>query len=287
MGGFDLMQNQSSDRNRARRLYCQASVQRFLGRRERASELCHAALRCADYSKAHNMLAGLEMPGEDYFRVLARIHAHLKPATYVEIGIDQGRSFEIVAAETLTLGIDPNPRLQKPPGLRQRVFAQTSDDFFAKTDVKAELGDRRVDLAFIDGMHQFEFALRDFVNLEQYCSLDSTILIHDVYPIDAMSAARERVSSFWSGDIWRLILILKKYRPDLTVHTIAARPTGLGIVQNLDPGSTVLRDRLGEIIQEFLAVNLTVLDGRKKEMLSTFPNDWPSIARLLDSKGRS
>ena len=92
-----------------------------------------------------------------------------------------------------------------------------------------------MDLAFIDGMHQFEFALRDFINIEKYCSADSIILIHDVYPIDATSAARERASWFWSGDIWRLILMLNKYRPDLSVNVIAARPTGLAIVQNLDP----------------------------------------------------
>lgn len=232
------------------------------------------------------MLAELELPGEDYFRVLARIHEYLEPATYVEIGIDQGRSFEIVRPETLTLGIDPNPRLQKAAGARQRVFAQTSDEFFDKNDVKAELGGKTVDLAFIDGMHQFEFAFRDFLNLERYCSSESIILIHDVYPIDAISAARERISTFWSGDIWRLILLLKKYRPDLTVNTIGARPTGLGIVQNLDPQSRVLAERRLEIIDEFLAVDISVLEGRKKEMLNHFPNDWASIARLIDARKR-
>jgi hypothetical protein len=280
------MQNRNADRGSARRLYYQASVQRFLGRTQRAAELCHAALQYADYSKARNMLADMELPGEDYFRVLARIHEYLKPATYVEIGIDQGRSFEIVRPETLTLGIDPNPRLQKPPGPRQRVFAQTSDDFFERNDVTAELGGKTVDLAFIDGMHQFEFAFRDFINLEKYCSPESIILIHDVYPIDAISAARERISAFWSGDIWRLILLLKKYRPDLTVNTIGARPTGLGIVQNLDPTSRVLEQGKLEIIDEFLALDMSVLEGRKKEMLNHLANDWASIARLIDARRR-
>ena len=59
------------------------------------------------------MLAELEFPGEDYFQVLARIHEHLKPATYLEIGIDQGQSFEIVSPETIALGVDPNPRIRK------------------------------------------------------------------------------------------------------------------------------------------------------------------------------
>ena len=89
----------------ARRLYRRARLQRLLGRPQRTAELCHAALQTADYSmahlKAHQMLAELEFPGEDYFRVLARIHEHLKPATYLEIGVDQGHSFEIVRPETL------------------------------------------------------------------------------------------------------------------------------------------------------------------------------------------
>jgi len=277
--------------NSARRLYRRAFIQRLLGRPQRAAELCHAALQTADYSmvhlRAHHMLAELEFPGEDYLRVLARIHQHLKPATYLEIGIDQGGSFGLVRPETLALGVDPHPRLRKPLGSRQRVFAQTSDEFFAQCDVISELGGKTLDLAFIDGLHQLEFALRDFINVEKCCSADSVVLIHDVYPIDATSAARERASWFWSGDIWRLILILKKYRPDLTVNVIGVRPTGLGIVQNLDPHSGVLAERQHEIIEEFLALDISVLDGRKDEMLNRFPNDWPSIARLIDTRGRA
>jgi hypothetical protein len=232
------------------------------------------------------MLAELEFPGEDYFQILARIHEYLKPSNYLEIGIDEGRSFEIVRPETLALGVDPNPRPRNPLTSNQRVFAQTSDDFFKQCDVVSELGGKTLDLAFIDGLHHLEFALRDFINVEEYCSPDSIVLIHDVYPIDAMSASRERLSRFWSGDIWRLILILKKYRPDLTVNVIGARPTGLGIVQNLDPHSSVLAERQQEIIAEFLALDISELDGRKDELLNRFPNEWASIAGLIDTRGR-
>ena len=76
------------------------------------------------------MLAELEFPGDDYFRILARIHEHVRPATYLEIGVDQGLSFEIISPETLALGVDPNPRLLKPLTPRQRVFAQDQRRFF-------------------------------------------------------------------------------------------------------------------------------------------------------------
>lgn len=112
----------------------------------------------------------------------------------------------------------------------------TSDDFFAGKDLSVELGHRRVDLAFIDGMHQFEFAMRDFAHLERHCSSESVILIHDCYPVDAESAGREPRSSRWSGDVW-LHRTVEEIRPDLKIQTIATAPTGLAVIQNLDPAS--------------------------------------------------
>jgi len=106
------MPNQTADRGNAQLLLSRAFIQRLLGHRERAANLCHEALRFAGYTetqaKAHAMLSALEFSGPDYFRILARIHEHLRPATYLEIGVDEGGSLEIVRPETLTLGIDPN-----------------------------------------------------------------------------------------------------------------------------------------------------------------------------------
>jgi hypothetical protein len=55
-------------------------------------------------------------------------------------------------------------------------------------------------------------------------------------------------------------------------------------VQNLDPNSRVLAEHLDEIVEEFLALDISVLDGRKDEMLNRIPNDWPAIARLIGSR---
>jgi hypothetical protein len=243
-----------------------------------------AAVKRENFAPAHGLWSRIELPGDIYFDQLKRIHDELKPRTYLEIGVFKGQSLRLANPQTRAIGIDPAPQLEHTPGPRQTIHALASDDFFASHDVIAELGGKTLELAFIDGMHQFEFALRDFINVEKYSSPDSVILIHDVYPIDATSAARERASWFWSGDIWRLILILKKYRPDLTVNVIGTSPTGLGIVQNLDPSSRVLAEHLDEIVEEFLALDISVLDGGKDEMLNRIPNDWPSIARLIDSR---
>ncbi len=254
------------------------------GRSADAVGACRALLETTpNYSPAHTLLSTIELPGEDYFRLLERVHLHLKPRTYVEIGVAKGESIRLVDPATRAFGVDPNPRLQFEVGPNVRIFAETSDAFFAGHDVRTELGGLPVDLAFIDGMHQFEFALRDFMNVEPLCTPGSTILIHDVYPLDAPTATRERATAFWSGDIWRLVLLLRKHRPDLEVHTIAAAPTGLAVVRNLDPGSTYIRERLDALIEEYLAVDFSVLDGRKAEHLALFPNDWWQIRALLDA----
>jgi hypothetical protein len=166
------------------------------------------------------------------------------------------------------------------------MFAQTSDAFFAGHDLSAELDGLPVDLAFIDGMHHFEHALRDFANLERYCARSSTILIHDCYPLDRETAERDRRPFFWSGDIWRLIVLLKKYRPDLTIHTIGTPPTGLGMVRSLDPGSRYLLDHYHQLCEEFLALDYSYLEGDEAAKLNLFPNDWEKVGALLHARGR-
>jgi hypothetical protein len=216
--------------------------------------------------------------------VLARVHQQVRPATYLEVGVSRGDSLKLVRPETLALGIDPEPHVEFPLGVNQKVFAQTSDDFFARPDVPALLGGKPLDMAFIDGMHHFEYALRDFVNIEPLCGPKSLIFIHDCYPIDARSAERDQTTQFWSGDIWRLIVLLKKYRPDLAIHTLGTPPTGLGLITHLDPASTVLRERLPQLIAEGLTVDFSSIAPRRPEALNLVPYDWPRVRQLLDSQ---
>lgn len=261
-----------------------AAAAREQGDGEGAARFCRAALaadpRC---DPARQLLASIELPGEHYLGLLARIHAHLRPRTYVEIGIFAGESFRLARPPTRAIGIDPEPRLAAPPPPGHRIFRQTSDEFFAARDLVGLLGGLPVDLALIDGMHHFEFALRDFVNLERCCARGSTILVHDCYPIDAVSAARERTTAFWSGDVWRMVLALRDWRPDLAVHTVAAPPTGLAIVRNLDPASPVLAANLAAIVERYAAIDYAAIAERKREALNVRAADWPTVAALLDA----
>lgn len=235
---------------------------------------------------AYFLLSQLRLPGEDYFAVLGRIIGHLKPRTYVEIGVFEGSSLRLAKTAKRVVGIDPDPKIVWPLEPHMQVFKTTSDAFFAENDLISVLGDRRVDLAFIDGMHQFEFALRNFANLERCCNRNSVILVHDCYPVDEESAGREPRYSRWSGDVWRLIVLLKKHRPDLHIQTIGTAPTGLAVIQNLNPESRVLLDQHDALVQEFLAVEYAYLHDQKTEKLNLVPNHWPHIKASLKQRQR-
>src|SRR5712692_4997835 len=265
-------------------LYQLAQVSYLVGDHRLALTYCGRLRRAAPDLDAADMLqAQIRFGGEHYLQVLARILDSVKPRTYVEIGVAQGNSLRLVKAPTLAIGVDPDPQLAGPLAGNHKVFAETSDAFFAGRDPRAELGGLPIDLAFIDGMHHFEVALRDFANLERYSTPDSILLIHDCYPLDRQSPARERQRDFWSGDIWRLIVLLKKYRPDLAVHTIGTAPTGLALVRNLDPGSRFLLEHYDRLYEEFLSLDYACLDDDMAGKLSLFPNDWAKIRTLLGS----
>jgi len=256
-----------------------------IGDHRRAHDLC-ARARVVDpeFAPARWLQAQIILGGQHYFKVLERILAELRPRTYVEIGVFQGDSLALVKPPARAIGIDPDPKLIAPLAENHKVFADTSDDFFARHDLRLELGDRPVDLAFIDGMHHFEFALRDFANLERYCTRQSTILIHDCYPLDRETAVRDDgPPSFWSGDIWRLIVLLKKYRSDLEVHVVGAPPTGLAVVRNLDPDSRFLIENYEKLHDEFIQLDFSYLDHDKAGKLSLVKNEWENVRRLLTS----
>ena len=268
--------------NDHRSLYELAVVSYLLGDTGLALDYCERLRRVApELNATYKLQSQIRLRGEDYFQILARILDFIKPRTYVEIGIEHGNSIQLVKPPTLAIGIDPNPKLTGPLPDNLRVFSETSDAFFAGHDLCTELGGRPVDLAFIDGMHHFEFALRDFANLERCSTRDTTILIHDCYPLDRETAERDQHHEFWSGDIWRLIVLLKKYRPDLSIHTIGAPPTGLGLVGNLDPRSSFLLEHYDRLYGEFLSLDYSYLDEDKAGKLNLFPNEWEKISTLL------
>jgi hypothetical protein len=185
---------------------------------------------------------------EDYMALMARLHDELDPAFYLEIGVDTGVSLLLAACPAL--GIDPAPRLGKPLAGHQRLSITTSDDYFRFLARRDELP--AIDFAFIDGMHLIENAFMDLLNVERHCAPWSLIVIDDVFPNHPAQASRQRVTQFWTGDVWKILAVLQRHRPDLLVLRVNTAPTGLLLILGADPTNDALWDSFDDVLVEAL-----------------------------------
>jgi len=206
-----------------------------------------------------------QTPRHDF---LHELHKLLRPATYLEIGVQTGRSLAQAIPPTFAIGVDPEPQISVPISVSHQILPMTSDVFFERTALAAGheiLGLSPVDLAFIDGMHLVEYALRDFINVERLARPDgrTVVVFDDVLPYSADIAGREPLAGDWAGDVWKTIQILERHRPDLDLILVNVAPTGALVVLGLDPTSTVLADRFEEITTFYAKdfASVTTADG--------------------------
>lgn len=191
---------------------------------------------------------------------LTVLHELLRPRTYLEIGVQHGWSLQLAAPGTRAVGIDPNPQIVADVG-QATVVADTSDAFFARDpDYIDHLLGGSVDLAFIDGMHLYEYALRDFVGVENLAHPGTVVVFDDVLPRNQHEAARQQCPGDWTGDVWRLEPILRMWRPDLRIMLVDTQPTGLMVVYRLDPASAVLADGYDDIVAAHPLTDIPVPD---------------------------
>ncbi|MCB8877266.1 class I SAM-dependent methyltransferase [Acidisoma silvae] len=213
--------------------------------------------------------------GTDYKTVLGWFHKRLRPKTYLEIGTQNG--FTLSLATCASIAIDPQFQISSGATVNNKpachLFQMPSDDFFESHQPSTIFG-RLVDLAFLDGMHRCEFLLRDFMHTEPHCKQNSVILLHDCLPLDEGMTSRvqgtgsstgDRRYGWWTGDVWRTALALKRYRPDLEIAAYDAQPTGLIAITNLDPQSTLLADRYSDIVRDMRSWTLD-LDAYFREV---------------------
>jgi predicted O-methyltransferase YrrM len=196
--------------------------------------------------------------GQNYLRFLQRMHRHLQPEWYLEVGTAQGASLRHATCNAIA--VDPRFQIsQENFGNRPQthLFEMTSDDFF-DGGCTGQLTDR-VDLAFLDGMHLFEYLLRDIINTEKLCSRDSVIVLHDLVPLSHIAAERtwdKSRTKMWTGDVWKVAVILREERPDLDFRVANCRPSGLGVITRLDPASTVLEEKYDELVARFMDMSI-------------------------------
>lgn len=236
-----------------------------------------------DVVRQHVDQARRAMPGPDYRAVIGDIHKILKPSSYVEIGILHGDTLLLAPRDTQCVGIDPDPQLQEKAKNIAKVFRLTSDDFFATHDLKEAIGEPHFSLAFIDGLHIWEQAFKDFINLERYADKKSIVLIHDCMALDRLSSERVRDSQFWSGDVWKVAVCLRKERPDLKMAMIPAFPTGLCIVAGLDPTNTKLSENFAAYEKQYSALGYEDYLKHREQFPDTLENKPKAIEAWIRS----
>lgn len=179
--------------------------------------------------------------------VIDRLGAH----TYLEIGVQKAKNFYKVKAP-FKIAIDPAFRLKMKRKIwylkdfrKNHFFEMTSDDFF-NSQAPEILKDKKIDVAFIDGLHTYEQSFRDFENCMKYLAPNGIILFHDCNPVsreaaEAVNSPKEMKEKYpekstyeWNGDVWKSIVRLRSLHPELEVFTFDC-DYGVAVVRRKKP----------------------------------------------------
>jgi hypothetical protein len=206
------------------------------------------------------------LSGPTYREFIVELLKSKSARNYLEVGVRDGGT--LVDVTCPSIGVDPNFVFNRNPmGQKQvlHLYQLTSDEYFRDHDPRAVFGGT-VDVAFLDGLHQFEYLLRDFINTERVCDRNSLILLDDAMPINMEMTERvhrrelrqdRQIAGWWTGDVWKVVNILREFRPDLRITPVDVRPTGSVMVSNLDPRSTVLFDNYFAILDKYADLEFT------------------------------
>lgn len=222
----------------------------------------------------------------DYLDRLKSIQDARRPASYLEIGVHDGRSLALAGSDTTAVGIDPAPELSTELPPNARVVEMTSDAFFAGQDVLAPFGGQRIDLVFVDGMHLFEFALRDVANAMIHAAPDALILLHDTLPWNAMMAQRTRETQAWTGDVWKIGACLHRVVPTARVVTLDVAPTGLTAITGFAPEAGArLREAEPGLFRELEGAGFDYFEAVGRARLNVVPDTPASLSQIISGAG--
>ncbi|MGL4239083.1 hypothetical protein [Tabrizicola sp.] len=208
--------------------------------------------------------------GLDYRDFLEALHQSMRFDWYLEVGSQTGRS--LAKSRSASVAVDPEFRIKydvagNKPALH--LYQMTSDDFFAGDHLKALKA--KPNFSFLDGMHLFEYLLRDFINTEAAGNPTSVIALHDCCPFGHGMTTRDLDNiprGPWTGDVWKLIPILQEYRPDLKIQVLDCAPTGLVLVSDLKPRNRVLTKNYDKIVERYR--DLTLADFGVERFYGSF-----------------
>jgi hypothetical protein len=224
-------------------------------------------------------------------QLLKNLHQLLQPRNYLEIGVRKGKSLALSRARTIA--VDPFFEIDREVHCDLHLVRTTSDEFFARRFPLAHFDEPVIDLAFIDGMHLAEYALRDVINVERYCHAGSVIVIDDMLPRSVEEAGRTRrgaaVKGAWAGDVYKMVAAFRSLRPELVCLEVDTQPTGTVVLLNPDATATALADAYDELVAEFVVPDPQVVPPetltRTRAVSPTAVVDAPIWDGLRDVRG--
>jgi hypothetical protein len=174
---------------------------------------------------------------------------------YLEIGVWTGSVIIHIDAK-FKYGVDPYfqiPNLKvngKMTGFdmnrNSMILYETESDLFFQNFIKKDMP-KGIDVAFIDGLHNYPQSLKDVKNCLEYLNDGGVIVMHDCNPLNyAMAYPVEKSideaielgikgelagwNGAWNGDVWKTLAHLRIEHDDLEIFTLDI-DYGLGIIR--------------------------------------------------------
>ena len=206
-----------------------------------------------------NNLKKSRMSGVSYVDFLAFVQTAMNSSRYLEIGVRSGAS--LAAMKGRAVGIDPNYRNSLDAGARESgayLYKMTSDSYFQRHNPHEDLNGP-IQVAFVDGMHHFEYVVRDVLNVQRHAAAESLILLHDCIPWSFSMTKRLEmdflgqyagVRGNWTGDVWKAIPVLQELLPFMQVNMVDCAPTGIVILSIIKPDYKVIPHRVEHLIMQ-------------------------------------
>ncbi|MDE3125684.1 MAG: class I SAM-dependent methyltransferase [Bacteroidota bacterium] len=204
---------------------------------------------------------------------------------YVEIGVFNGHIFFKIKS-FFKIAIDPDFKFRKlrvvgklflnPYNFFNQYFQTSSDQFFEKNAPNV-FRNKTIDIALIDGMHEFAFATRDVLNILKYMNTNGVIIMHDCNPITVEAACSfkewetRHFKGIWNGDVWKTILYIQSFRKDLYVFVLDC-DHGLGVITKLKDPQKVTRFQYSK--QEIEQLTYEDFNANRTAYLNLKPVDY-------------
>jgi hypothetical protein len=131
-----------------------------------------------------------------------------------------------------------------------------------------------LEIALVDGMHEYAYALRDVENILGYLSDDGVIIMHDCNPKTKEEAGTYNEwkaigkTGQWNGDVWKTIVHLRSFRNDIDVFVLDC-DQGLGMVTKRKP-----ENNLNFSLQEIKSFTYKDFDANRERWINLKPVNY-------------